>query len=145
MRHAFAVGVQPQVHSKDQYDVRLNDAGGWVDVEADEFTLRKTMVDGRMVWLSYLGLARRGFPSTLVILQLLESRVTKKRAPGPGPLRKAEWTKVGAKYVDGQRLILHTDSAKAYNEPFAEMKHTRVVHMPKNVDGQWVRPRSLKR
>eukprot|EP00971_Amphidinium_carterae_P268509 5326884-Amphidinium_carterae.2 len=85
-------------------------------------------------------MVKRGCPSTLVLIEL-EHRVTKKRAPGPGPLRNSEWSKIGERYVADKYLILHTDSAKAYNEVFKSLLHTRVVHMKKKVNGQWLQPR----
>eukprot|EP00971_Amphidinium_carterae_P069419 1373460-Amphidinium_carterae.1 len=124
-----------------QEGIKFNATKSWVDVEADEVILRKTSVgDNKVQWLSYLGLVKRGCPSSLVLIEL-EHRVTKKRSPGPGPLRSSEWKKIGQRYVEDQYLILHTDSAKAYNEEFKQLLHTRVVHMKKKVNGQWLLPK----
>eukprot|EP00971_Amphidinium_carterae_P260900 5175913-Amphidinium_carterae.1 len=61
----------------------------------------------------------------------MRDRQTISRAPGPGPLRKEEWLEVGRPILEDKRIILHTDSAKAYSIAFKQMRHTRVVHMKK--------------
>eukprot|EP00971_Amphidinium_carterae_P037471 736828-Amphidinium_carterae.2 len=63
------------------------------------------------------------------------------RAPGPRPLRTEEWLDVGRPLLEDKRIILHTDSAKVYVSVFKTMRHTRVVHMKKKVDGKWLQPK----
>eukprot|EP00971_Amphidinium_carterae_P110585 2190574-Amphidinium_carterae.1 len=71
----------------------------------------------------------------------LEDRVTKKRSPGPGPLRTTEWVKIAKHLVDNKRIILHTDGAKAYMKDFEQFRHTKVTHKVKQgADGNWIKP-----
>ena len=83
---------------------------------------------------------QRGRPDSLILLRLPD-RSTGTRAPGPGPLRKRDWEPIYKKYVDGKKVILHTDSARAY-ESFTEgIGKTRVVHQIKqDADGNWMKP-----
>ena len=102
-----------------QNQIKFHIPGEWVDVEADEVTLGKRALtsSGRIVkWIQYIGLMRRGSPETLVLLQLPPRRTTSK-APGPGPLLKSVWSPIAEKFLRGQQVILHTDSAKAYLLP----------------------------
>eukprot|EP00971_Amphidinium_carterae_P265803 5272619-Amphidinium_carterae.1 len=65
-----------------QSSMTLNDSNDWVDVEADEVTVRRMITCTReAMWVCYLGLVRRGAPHTLIMLRL-EDRITKKRSPG---------------------------------------------------------------
>ena len=47
-----------------------------------------------------------------LILVPLPPRSTLARAPDPGPLLKRDWQPIAAKYVEGQRVVMHADSAK---------------------------------
>eukprot|EP00971_Amphidinium_carterae_P054787 1079083-Amphidinium_carterae.1 len=80
---------------------------------------------GKAMWVSYLGLVRRRSQS--LIMLRLEDRITKKRSPGPGPLRSTEWIKVAKHLVDNKRIILRTDGAKAYMADFEQFRHTKVT------------------
>eukprot|EP00971_Amphidinium_carterae_P303560 6031734-Amphidinium_carterae.1 len=71
----------------------------------------------------------------------MEKRVTKTRAPGPGPLRSAEWEKIGTRFLSGKRVVIHTDSARAYEMPFSLVRRTRVIHQKKKVGGRWLKPK----
>eukprot|EP00971_Amphidinium_carterae_P043947 864784-Amphidinium_carterae.1 len=86
---------------------------------------------------------RRGCPESLILVKMRD-RTTIARAPGPGPLRTEEWLEVGRPILEGKRVILHTDSAKAYAVAFKSMHHTRVVHMKKKVEGKWLDPRYVE-
>eukprot|EP00971_Amphidinium_carterae_P061414 1216015-Amphidinium_carterae.2 len=74
----------------------------------------------------------------------VEDRTTIARALGPGPLRIEEWLEIGRPFLEGRHIILHTDSAKAYAAPFKTMKHTRVVHVKKKVEGRWLEPKYVE-
>eukprot|EP00971_Amphidinium_carterae_P213293 4233124-Amphidinium_carterae.1 len=127
-----------------QKGIIFNDTDEWVDCEADEVTVRKRHTTGnRTIWTEYLGIVRRGYPNTLVLLEL-ESRETKRRAPGPGPLRKEEWLKIGADWIADQKVILHSDSAKAYAAELKRVAHTRVVHCKKKINGKWLLPKYVE-
>ena len=76
---------------------------------------------------------RRGAPETLV-LEALPVRKTKLCATGAGPLRLRDWIPIGKKYLSNRRVILHTDSAKAYLHPFPLVHHTCVVHQKKGLE-----------
>eukprot|EP00971_Amphidinium_carterae_P062153 1230502-Amphidinium_carterae.1 len=98
------------------------------------------MKDTPVSWVSYIGLVERGVPSSLRLIQL-PVRSTVLRAPGPGPITKQLWLPIARKvFPTGYRVCLHTDSARAYNVPLADVSHTSVVHQVKKVDGVWVRP-----
>ena len=117
------------------------DNGEWAEVEADEVTLAKRADGGGYSeWWQYLGIMRRGAPETL-ILEALPVRKTSTRAPGPGPLREVDWVPIGSKYLAHNRIILHTDSARAYLHKFPLVHHTRVIHQKKKVAGRWLLPR----
>ena len=45
---------------------------------------------GKIGWHNYLGIIQRGHPESLIIYRLPD-RYTKKRAPGPGPIRLGDW------------------------------------------------------
>eukprot|EP00971_Amphidinium_carterae_P168335 3335584-Amphidinium_carterae.1 len=128
-----------------QSSMTLNDSNEWVDVEADEVTVRRIVTgSGEAMWVSYLGLVRRGAPQSLILLRL-ENRVTKKRSPGPGPLRSTDWIKVAKHFVDNERIILHIDGAKAYMADFEQFRHTKVTHkVKKGADGNWIKPRYVE-
>ena len=100
---------------KEQDNIQMGIPGQWADIEADEVTLgkRASSPGGKVVrWIQYLGLMRRGSPETLVLIQL-PARSTTSKAPGPGPLVKKVWAPIAAKYLQGQQVVLHTDSAKS--------------------------------
>ena len=81
----------------------------------------------------------RGRPETLV-LEKLEVKKTAKRAPGPGPLRVKEWNPIGNRLLRGAHVVLHTDSARAYEQHIDDVLHTRVVHQKKKVGSKWIKP-----
>eukprot|EP00971_Amphidinium_carterae_P331198 6464622-Amphidinium_carterae.1 len=132
-----AGGLQPQNHralvqSASQSDcigssisaaphyvqLRINSTDQWVDCEADEVTVKKRCAgNNETLWTEYLGIVRRGAPATLVLLEL----ETVRRAPGPGPLRREECLKIGAQWIAGQSVVLHSDSAKAKWSHFFQM------------------------
>ncbi|CAE7742054.1 unnamed protein product, partial [Symbiodinium necroappetens] len=70
------------------------------------------------------------------------------REPGPGPIRKREWTSIAAKYLAGRRVILHTDGARAYKLKVDQVVHCNVVHkktkVKKNGKVYWEKPRYTK-
>eukprot|EP00971_Amphidinium_carterae_P129098 2557279-Amphidinium_carterae.1 len=74
----------------------------------------------------------------------MRDRTTTSRAAGTGPLRTQEWLAAGRPLLEDKRIILHTDSAKAYASVFKTMRHTRVVHMKKKMDGKWLQPKYVE-
>lgn len=84
----------------------------WADVEADEGTFDKKLVDGELHWEQWCGIIQRGKPQTLV-LHRLRPLASKPRAPGPGAIRKVEWKPLAVKWLQNREVILHTDSAKS--------------------------------
>ena len=126
-----------------QDEILLSDENMWTDVEVDEVTLSKTD-DGSdqkpISWVQYLAIIRRGHPASLILV-LLPVRSTVRRAPGPGPILKAVWDEIAAKYVkDKGNIVIHTDSARAYRKVIPGTMHTAVVHQVKKVNGVWVQP-----
>ena len=83
------------------------DLNSWVDVEGDEATksdLTKTTREADpmkdIMWEQWLELVQRGRPEP-VILERLHPPCTNRRPPGPGAIRKLEWT-TSAKTFGGQ-------------------------------------------
>ena len=136
----FEQHIEKQVVHR-QEAIKLGEGMDWADVECDEVTLSRRHVDAdHVVWAQYLGLVQRGRPESLILVRLPD-RTTGIRAPGPGPLRKRDWEPIFNRYVRGRNIILHTDSARAY-ESFTEgIGKTRVVHqMKRDADGVWHKP-----
>ena len=90
-----------------------------------------------------MGLVKRGDPRSLKLIQI-PIRMTKARAPGPGPITLNIWRPLAKKYLAERSLILHTDSARAYQEPIPGVQHTSVVHQIKKVKGKWVQPKFVE-
>ena len=105
-------------------------------VEADEVDLGKgedpdaVRADRVVKWEQWGGLVERGRPSSLRLFKL-KPRLTKKRAPGPGPIRKREWLPIGRKFLSNKHVVLHTDGAKAYKVKLPNVAHCNVVHQKK--------------
>eukprot|EP00971_Amphidinium_carterae_P008174 161534-Amphidinium_carterae.1 len=117
--------------------------------EVDECTISHFMVKSPTRpkgWSAYVGLVRRGLPSSLLVYPMTV-RYTRSRSPGPGPITKKEWASIASYTVENpaHALILHTDSARAYNMKFSKIYHTRVVHQKKKVGYKWVLPTFVKR
>eukprot|EP00971_Amphidinium_carterae_P212603 4219394-Amphidinium_carterae.1 len=111
------------------------------EIEVDEVTLAKFpsgVASLPVMWVSYLGIVRRGDPTSLKLVRL-PLRNTKARAPGTGPITSRIWAPHAQELV-GSDTVMHTDSARAYKRPIAGVLHTSVVHQLKKVDGIWVRP-----
>ena len=98
-------------------DIRFGDGKDWFDVEADEATFDKkdvTKVPGLkhkasgknvMMWEQWCGIVERGRPQSLV-LHRLNPKLTPKRAPGPGPIRKVEWSPLAKKHLKDKLIGL---------------------------------------
>jgi len=89
---------------------------------------------GAMVWPG-----AKGKPETLILTRL-NPGLTVRRAPGPGPISKHDWTPLGKKHLAGKNIIFHTDSARAYKLRLPDVLHGSVVHKKKRVkkSGKWV-------
>ena len=110
----------------------------WGDVEADETTfdrrnLGATAVDKStpIAWEQWCGLVKRGHPETLV-LHRLSPKMSETRAPGPGAIRKVEWTPLGNKWLKNKKIVLHTDAAKSYKCHIPGVVHDNVIHCKKS-------------
>ncbi len=57
------------------------------------------------------------------------------RAPGPGPIRKRDWAPLARRHLEGKKVILHTDGARAYTLKVPGVLHDNVVHMKKKAGG----------
>ena len=122
----------------------------WPDVEADEVDLGKiddAEMDDRdkpVQWEQWGGLVERGRPNTLVLTRLDPCR-TKRRAPGPGPIRKRDWKPIAKRHLENREVVLHTDGAKAYKLKIPKVLHDNVVHMKKKVTvrgvTRWIKPK----
>ncbi|CAE7430137.1 unnamed protein product [Symbiodinium microadriaticum] len=85
-----------------------------------------------IMWEQWAGCIQRGHPQSLV-LQRLTPKVTVKRAPGPGAIRRIEGKQIGTKLLKDRNVVLHTDSAKSYKLVIPGVIHDRVVHCRKRV------------
>ena len=119
----------------------------WMEVEADEAVFDKFLLPAEdsparnrmMQWEQWLGMVARGKPSSLVLIRL-PCVTTRKRAPGPGAIKKVHWTKIANTWLKGRNIILHTDSARSYKAKVAGVLHDSVVHQKKRVwkGGKWI-------
>ena len=85
-----------------------------------------------IMWEQWAGVVQRGRPETLV-LHRVNPKLTSKRAPGPGAIRRVEWKTLGEKLLKHRKVVLHTDSAKSYKLTAKGVIHDRVVHCKKYV------------
>ena len=109
----------------------------WNDVEADELDLGKKDLGGdddpnaeTVMWEQWGGVVERGLPRTLVLVRL-NPKLTKRRAPGPGPFKKTDWARAANRYLKNKKVVLHTDGAKSYmlkTTPVDGLIHDWVVH-----------------
>ena len=102
-------------------------------VEADEVDLGKGLVENydkpklNTKWEQWLGVIQRGSPGSLRLIRL-DPPPTKSRSPGSGPIRKRDWKPVAKQYLEGRRIVLHTDGARAYKLKLDQCQHCNVVH-----------------
>ena len=96
-------------------------------------------MDKPLSWISYIGMIQRGLPDSLK-LYALPIKQTTRRAPGPGPIDSPTWQQISSEQFVGSKVVIHTDSARAYRAPVKGCLQTMVVHQLKKVDGQWVQP-----
>jgi hypothetical protein len=125
----------------------------WKDVEADEVDVSKGETKGAtpsstpVTWEQWGGIVERGAPESLVLFRLNPAK-TKRRAPGPGPIRKRDWAPLARKWLKGRSVILHTDGARSYKLKVDGVKHDWVVHSRKSVTingvQRWVKPHYSK-
>lgn len=142
------------VVERDQKRIVFGNLIPWNDVEADEVDLGKkdtgSGAKAPVKWEQWGGLVERGDPKTLVLTRL-NPKLTKLRAPGPGPITKTDWAPIARKYLKNKKVVLHTDGAKSYRlkaTPVAGVVHDWVVHQKKKVTirgkAVWVQPRYVK-
>lgn len=134
-------------------DILFGGKDFWADVEADEVDLGKhddqDANDPKRTtsWEQCGGIIQRGAASTLLLTRL-NPICTKRRAPGPGPIKKREWEPLARKHLMLRNVILHTDGAKAYKMKIPGMHHDNVVHqkkrLVKNGKVSWLLPTYAK-
>jgi hypothetical protein len=129
----------------------------WVDVEADEVDLAKELVENadsapkgkQLRWEQWAGIVQRGRPETLVLYKT-NPKLTKRHAPGLGPIKKTDWTPMAAKLLKGRRVFLQSDGARSYKLGLNRKRrldgviHDYVVHKKKKVRGKWIRPKYVQ-
>eukprot|EP00971_Amphidinium_carterae_P226150 4485909-Amphidinium_carterae.1 len=117
---------------KVQKGMTLGGKRSWCEVEVDECTFAKHLAEGgaAVEWWQYIGMMERGRPETLMLIQL-PIRQTKPRAPGPGPLRKKDWRPIALQHLAGRHILLHSDSARAYDMEIDDVIHDKVIHASK--------------
>ena len=84
------------------------------------------------MWEQWAGVIQRGRPETL-LLSRLKPKLTVKRAPGPGAIRRTEWKTLGAKLLKDRKVVLHTNAARSYKAKIDGVIHDKVVHAKKRV------------
>ena len=91
-----------------------------------------------IIWEQWGGIAQRGHPRSLVLFRLKPEKA-KRRAPGPGPIRKRDWAPMASKWLKHRRVILHADGARSYKMKVDGVLHDWVVHKKKRVrvGGKW--------
>ena len=124
----------------------------WRDVEADEVDLGKEFVTDnakdKLRWLQWAGIVERGRPSSLVLFRT-KPKLTSRRAPGPGPIKKSDWYPMAKKWLKGRKILLHTDGARSYKlglnrkNTLDGVIHDYVTHKPKK-DGKFLRPKYVQ-
>ena len=125
----------------------------WMDAEADEVDIAKGLDPDKedpkrpVVWEQWGGVVMRGFSKTLVLSRLNPSK-TRKRAPGPGPTRKRDWTTFAKRRLAGRKIILHSDGAQTYKLRVKGLLHDIAVHKKKRVivkgKFRWIKPKYSK-
>ena len=141
-------------------EIVFGDGKGWQDVEADEATFDKRDISRSInfkhllkdkncpvLWEQWAGIIQRGRPHTLV-LRKLTPKLTVKRAPGPGAVRRIEWNGIAEQLLANRKVVLHTDSAKSYRLKLPGVLHDRVIHCKKRVKVkgkmQWQLPKYVQ-
>ena len=110
--------------------------GNWKDVDADEVDLGKGTFENHSSplittrWQQWGGLVERGRSTSLRLFRL-NPKNTKKRPPGPGPIRKRDWKPIAQKHLEGKNVFLHTDGARTYKMKLSQVIHCNVVHQKK--------------
>ena len=101
----------------------------WSDVGADETTFDRQNMGAFAenkappIGEQWCGLVKRGHPECLV-LHCLNPKMSEAGAPGPGAIRKVEWTPLTNK---DKQVVLHTDAAKSYKCKISGVVHDNVV------------------
>ncbi|CAE7215997.1 unnamed protein product [Symbiodinium microadriaticum] len=125
--------------------------GNWEDVEVDEVDLGKLTDESlgprNTKWEKWGGLIQGGWLSSLCLFRL-NPKLTTKRAPGPGSIKKVDWAVIAKKHLANRKVVLHSDGARAYTLKIPQVKHCNVVHKKKKVTvngkAQWVKPHYTK-
>ncbi|CAE7429584.1 unnamed protein product [Symbiodinium natans] len=134
-----------------QQEKKITYGGNWEDVEVDEVDLGKLTDESlgprNTKWEQWGGLVQRGCPSSLCLFRL-NPKLTTKRAPGPGPIKKVDWAVIAKKHLANRKVVLHSDGARAYTLKIPQVKHCNVVHKKKKVTvngkAQWFKPHYTK-
>ena len=132
-----------------QKDIKYGSLQKWADVEADEVDIGKEICEDndKAKWEQWGGIVERGRPETLALFRLNPIK-TKKRAPGPGPLRRRDWKPIAEKMLRNRQIILHTDGARSYKLALPGVFHDHVVHKKKRVKVRgktmWIKPHYTK-
>ena len=118
---------------KDQDKIVFGDGRTWKDGEADEATFAKKIdpkasdSEKNTSWEQWGGILQRGRRDSLVLNRLSSSQ-TSLRAPGPGAIKKIDWTPLAKKYLEDRKIVLHTDRAKSYKARARGMVHDSARH-----------------
>ena len=139
--------------TKNEKAVSFGNGTDWMDAEADEVDVTNDVdpdpedSSKPVSWEQWGGLVMRGFPRTLILKRLCPCK-TKLRAPGPGPIRKRDWKPFAKKYIEGKKIVLHSDGARSYKLKLRNVLHDQAIHKKKKVVvngvAKWVNPKYSK-
>ena len=79
-----------------------------------------------IMWEQWRGCHSAWPSSYYLVLRKLIPKLTVKRAPGPGAIRKTGWNTIANELLLDRKVILHTDSAKSYKAKVQGVLHDKV-------------------
>ncbi|CAK0864051.1 unnamed protein product, partial [Prorocentrum cordatum] len=149
--HKVAEGIYSALHAarakyanaREKHIVFGKDQGGneleRADVGADEVDVAKgedpnarPRSQKPIIWEQRGGIVHRGNPRSLVLLKLKPEKA-KRRAPGPGPIRKRDWAPKAPRWLKHRRVVLHADGARSRKLKTDGVLRDWAVHKKKRV------------
>ena len=93
----------------EEQKIEFSSSGPWPDLEADEVDLGRheedepTDATRPIAWEQWGGIVERGRRESLILFRL-DPKLAKKRAPGPGPIRKRDWAPLAKKWIGNAKV-----------------------------------------
>ena len=94
--------------------IEFSSSAPWLDLEADEVDIGRNEEDEPsdankpIAWEQWGGIVERGRRGSLILFRL-DPKLAKKRAPGPGPIRKRDWVPLAKKWIGNAKVLSMTD------------------------------------